>query len=137
MLQTSRKIFFITRKKNEPPNLFLRRLKILPSRTALSVIESRSKPTSAVSKNIILMITTKLFCLFTRSARLFVAKRSSKLFYDVIIRVLKNQLGAVYARARSMFLLFILEFIFAVIYHFSIYVFSSLSFDTSAVGSGF
>ena len=83
------------------------------------------------------MITTNLFCLFTRSARLFVAKRSSKLFYDVIIRVLKNQLGAVYARASSMFLLFILEFIFAVIYHFSIYVFSSLSFDTSAVGSGF
>ena len=48
-------------KKNKPPNLFLRGLKILPSRTALSVIESRSKPTSAVSKNIILMITTKLF----------------------------------------------------------------------------
>ena len=123
--------------KNKPPDLFLRRLKILPLRSALSVIERRSKPTSAVSKNIILMITTKLFCLFTRSARLFVAKRSSKLFYDVIIRVLKNQLGAVYARASSMFLLFILEFIFAVIYHFSIYVFSSLTFDTSAVGSGF
>ena len=48
-------------KKNKPPNLFLRRLKILPSRNALSVIESRSKPTNAVSKNIILMITTKLF----------------------------------------------------------------------------
>ena len=47
--------------KKKPPNLFLRHLKILPSRTALSVIESRSKPTSAVSKNIILMITTKLF----------------------------------------------------------------------------
>ena len=42
-------------------SVFLRRLKILPSRTALSVIESRSKPTNAVSKNIILMITTKLF----------------------------------------------------------------------------
>ena len=42
-------------------SVFLRRLKILPSRNALSVIESRSKPTNAVSKNIILMITTKLF----------------------------------------------------------------------------
>ena len=53
-------IFHCSNKK-KPPNLFLRRLKILPSRTALSVIESRSKPTSAVSKNIILMIKTKLF----------------------------------------------------------------------------
>ena len=48
-----------------------------------------------------------------------------------------NQLGAVYARASSMFDLFILDFYFAVIYHSSIYVFSSLSFDTSAIGSGF
>ena len=53
--------YFSVLEKNKPPNLFLRGLKILPSRTALSVIESRSKPTSAVSKNIILMITTKLF----------------------------------------------------------------------------
>ena len=55
-----RENFFVLEKK-KPPDLFLRHLKILPSRTALSVIESRSKPTSAVSKNIILMITTKLF----------------------------------------------------------------------------
>ena len=60
--------------KKKPPNLFLRRLKILPLRTALSVIESRSKPTSAVSTNIILMITTKVFS--------FHSKRSSVRFEE-------------------------------------------------------
>ena len=61
-------------KKSKPPNLFLRRLKILPSRTALSVIESRSKPTNAVSKNIILMITTKLF-VFSHDAHVCLLRR--------------------------------------------------------------
>ena len=60
--------------KSKPPNLFLRRLKILPSRTALSVIESRSKPTNAVSKNIILMITTKLF-VFSHDAHVCLLRR--------------------------------------------------------------
>ena len=110
-LQTSRKIFFIARKKQAAQSLF-KTPKDLTFTHYVKLNWKPSKPTSAVSKNIILMITTKLFCLFTRSARLFVAKRSSKLFYDVIIRVLKNQLGAVYARASSMFLLFILEFYF-------------------------
>ena len=138
MLQTSRKLFFSARKKQTAPiSVFLRRLKILPLRTALSVIERRSKPTIAVNKNIILMIRTKLF-FFSHEVHVCLLRRevpndcmtSQSEFY-------KNQLGAVYARASRMFHLLILEFYFAVIYYSSNYVFSSLSFDTTALGSGF
>ena len=111
MLQTHRKIFFSARKKQAAQSLF----KTPKNLTFTHCVKRNWKQKKAHQRGKQKYNPhdyNETFCLFTRCARLFASKRSSKWLYDIIMRVLQSQLGAIYARARSMFHLFILEFNF-------------------------